>query len=305
MVTSRAVYTALIGRYEELLEQPVATDSHIEFICFTDDPNLASQTWRIVLVEPLFPGDPVRSSRALKIRGNPEIDTFAETLWIDNTVLLTADPNDILDEWLSEADLAIPTHSFREKVDDEFAVVTSSALDDPARILEQRTHYARYSPGALDAPVLWTGIIARRQSPEVSLTMQLWLDHVLRYSRRDQLSVGVALRSANHPVTTIDADNLRSQWHEWPRAGGRVRTSRTTAADTRESLTDHVLRLLIALEEQTIQFSHAVDFREAHIAALLGSRSWRAGAPLRATALAGRWLLRRLRRSTRRAVEAS
>jgi len=60
------VYTALIGNYEKLNEQPVARQSGIPFICLTDDPKLSSETWRIVQVSPLFRADPVRSQRLLK-----------------------------------------------------------------------------------------------------------------------------------------------------------------------------------------------------------------------------------------------
>lgn len=55
MPPRRAVYTALLGRYEELNEQPTALNTDIPFICFTDDPNLVSETWQIHLVDPLFP----------------------------------------------------------------------------------------------------------------------------------------------------------------------------------------------------------------------------------------------------------
>src|SRR5688572_10939275 len=58
---SACVYTTLIGGYEPLNEQPVAASSRVPFVCLTDDPNLASDTWQIRHVTPLFGMDPVRS----------------------------------------------------------------------------------------------------------------------------------------------------------------------------------------------------------------------------------------------------
>ena len=38
----RGVYTALMGNYEQLNEQPLAASSAFDFICFNDDPHLVS-----------------------------------------------------------------------------------------------------------------------------------------------------------------------------------------------------------------------------------------------------------------------
>lgn len=61
------VFTTLIGQYENLNEQAVASQSAIRFICLTDDPNLRSETWQIKQVVPALAMDPIRSQRDLKI----------------------------------------------------------------------------------------------------------------------------------------------------------------------------------------------------------------------------------------------
>jgi hypothetical protein len=52
--------------------------------------------------------------------------------------------------------------------------------------------------------------------PTVREAMHLWIDHILRYSRRDQLSINFVLAAANLPVTGIEVDNWASEWHQWP-----------------------------------------------------------------------------------------
>ena len=116
------VYTALFGRYESLIEEECALDSDAEFICFTDDPSLTSKTWRVELVEPRFPMDPIRSARWVKVFGDESIwQGFDRSLWVDNRVSLKADPTEILDSLLEEpqADMALFEHSFRHRVIDE------------------------------------------------------------------------------------------------------------------------------------------------------------------------------------------
>jgi Protein of unknown function (DUF616) len=216
-VPRRAVYTALMGQYETLQEQPVARESDIPFICFTDDPSLESSTWDIRLVEPLFPLDSIRSARTLKIVGNEVTQEYDETLWIDNRVILTARPEEILDSWLERSDIAVFEHSFRDSVSAEFAAVAAEGYDDPTRVYEQLIHYAELLPESLERKPLWTGLIARRRSALVTETMELWWAHVLRYSRRDQLSVVYALHGSRAPINEMTSEsNHRSEWHEWP-----------------------------------------------------------------------------------------
>jgi len=279
---ARAVYTALIGKYEELLEQPVAMTTSVRFICLTDDPDLTSETWEVHLVEPAFPQDSIRSARALKIRGHPILAEFEETLWIDNTVLLKADPADLLEQWLSGADFALPTHSYRENIAAEFDVIAGHLIDDPARVNEQRAHYAATDPTVLDQPVHWTAVLARRATPAVQDLMSRWFDEVLRHSRRDQLSIGFAIARSEVPLRELRVDNLGSDWHEWPKASGRRREPRDEVSErapwiepaTRERERDQLV----------LQAVRAVSAREAiildlerQLEAIRASHSWRVG----------------------------
>lgn len=326
------MYTAMMGGYESLNEQPTAVSSGIPFICLTDDPDLRSDTWRVEVIEPPRPSDSIRSARAVKILGHPIVDEFDLTLWIDNTVLLRTDPHHLLDEWLSEVDVAIPGHSFRERLADEFEAVVLAGLDDPARVYEQAWAYLQDRPALLEEPPLWTGIMARRRSAEVELFQRRWFDDVLRYSLRDQLSVSAALaRTAGLAWRRIELDNHASAMHQWPLATQRDRRDlrrsqkrwlQPRALEVRElerrigeveAALDDALVCLHAMEEQSLALVYGINAREAmleaqaghleslsneraavraELDAVLASRSWRAG---RALAAATRPFRRRLR----------
>jgi len=292
----RAVYSALIGGYEELLEQEAALDSRIPFICFTDDPGLTSTTWDVRLIEPEFPLDRVRSARVLKIRGHSLLDEFDETLWLDNTVAFHGDPDELLDEWLASADLAVPRHSFRDSVSAEFAEIMTLKLDDPTRVLEQWEHYQALAPSVLAAAPHWTGMLARRHTPDVSATMRVWLDHVLRYSRRDQLSVGLAIAGAQHEVNLVELDNATSRWHEWPRSRGRnIRAGEREAQTALEILTMELSQAYRDMDAAAVELAELVQAREqlleelqtrlddvtSTLQAVRASTSWRLTAPYR------------------------
>ena len=216
------VYTYLIGSYDQLLDQPVAADSAADFVCFTDDPQLSSQTWQTQVVEPRYPADLVRSARALKILGHDRLAEYDVLISIDASVLLLKTPEEIVADWLDgEHELALAEHSFRETVLDEFDEVVRLNYDDLGRVHEQLLAYGQHLPESLETRPLWTGLMVRRNTPAVTATMRLWFDHVLRYSRRDQLSINAVLARTALPVSRISLDNFSSPYHRWPAIEGR------------------------------------------------------------------------------------
>lgn len=211
----RVVYTAVFGNYENILEQPVAKDSDIQFICFTDDPKATSETWDIHLLTDHLQDDPTRSARQIKILGHERLSQFDESMWIDNRVLLKKDPSFFFEDWLGSHDMALPKHSYRDSVGDEFRIILNSGFDDPYKVREQLSAYKRLAPEVLEIPVYWTAILLRRQNEITSHTMRVWMDNVLRYSKRDQLSINYAILHSALTPNMIDVDNFESQWHRW------------------------------------------------------------------------------------------
>jgi hypothetical protein len=316
-VPDAVVYTALFGAYEVLNEQPMAAESRIPFVCFTDDPALTSKSWDVRLVTPAFSADPVRSARRVKLLG-PSMEAPSDTtLWIDNSVVLTSPPERILAEWLDGADFAAPLHSFRARVVDEFEQVLHDERDDPGRVNEQLSHYLQCCPEILELEPLWTALLARRRTPAVERFAGIWYEHVLRYSRRDQLSVRAAMQQVpDLRARTIPLDNIVSPVHRWPVSSDRrlhdglrnpvdslrplaaritllelrladARAATVAAGRDLEAARDQSQGLLTANERREAQLSeaegHAAHLRaqvqalEAELVQVRESATWRAG----------------------------
>jgi hypothetical protein len=263
----RAIYTVLIGDYEELNELALGTEPGIDRLCFTDNKNLVSGSWKIVHVDPDFPADPIRSQRMLKIRGHSLLAEYDETLYVDNTVELLVPVSQILDTWLVGADVAIPTHSFRDAVIDEFQEVTSSGLDSRERFTEQLDHYQKEYAAALRQRPFWNGIIARRKSSSSAALGVAWADHVLRYSRRDQLSLTTAIQITGVEVKRIEIDNYSSPIHRWPTITKRKTEVRLS------SLPDYFLVAEKMRED--------LEWTRGELNRTLSSVSWKITKPLR------------------------
>lgn len=211
------VYTALIGNdYEEINISPFPDDDNCDYICFTNIQTLTSTKWNIIQVTPYFPRDNIRSARYLKIMGPLLLGQYEASLWIDNSVSLKKHASEIIDDWLSDTDIALPDHSFRSSIAAEFEAVESAGFDDPSRIYEQLIAYANSDQQSILEKPFWTAILARRHTENNFSFLLRWWSHVLRYSRRDQLSFNYAAKEEKISAKRIMIDNHSSEFHVWP-----------------------------------------------------------------------------------------
>lgn len=267
------VYTVLTGGYESLNEQPVAAASGVPFICLTDDPELTSGTWQVVHVPTAFVMDPIRSQRLLKICAHrvEALSGFGASLYIDNSVILKTAPEHILARMPWDSGMGVMYHSERDSVHHEFLEVARLGFDDQGRIFEQLNHYLLGDEASLAERPYWNAVLLRdHQHPEVGRAMDLWAAHVMRYSRRDQLSLNAVLRRSGLQVNAWVMDNRDSWFHSWPHTPDRERFAGTRLP--MNSLMPMKTRLH-ELESQCLQQRHEMAaLQEARNAALQSVR---------------------------------
>ena len=164
------------------------------------------------------------------------------------------------------------SHSFRPTVRDEFAAVIAWELDALGRCEEQEAHYAQVRRRLVRRA---TAVERDHRAPPsraaVVAAMETWYAHVLRYSRRDQLSVWYALRATGVEPLVHDLDNHESPFHVWPVSVGRDRRRAGIPWGV-----SHELEARRATEELAVRATE-------ELALLTSSKSWRWTAPLRAT----------------------
>ncbi|WP_083238515.1 FkbM family methyltransferase [Methyloceanibacter marginalis] len=302
------VFTTLVGNYERLNEQSVAAISSVPFICLTDDAKLQSTSWQVRRVPTLFGVDPIRSQRALKIQPFECLPEFDCSLYIDNSVLLTKAPEKLFEQFDEQTGFGIGQHAFRETVLDEFLAVVHQGKDEQGRVFEQLNHYSLVCPEALEEKPFWTGLMLRdHRNPDIRELMRFWCAHVLRYSRRDQLSLNVVLRSSNLRPQVLPIDTHASQFHSWPHTAGRSESKRATIvrlgqvpsavgirtlelqmqeyerALTAEKAKEDAAKIALDRERADhIATRKALSTLEHSVSQLRSSTSWRLTAPLRA-----------------------
>ena len=192
----RVVYTAVIGGIEELQDFEFIPSAEIDYICFTDNPHARSKSWKIVRIRPRFEGDPARSTREFKMLGHELLFGYHQWLWIDNKVRLLAEPKEIFESLPENSDLAMAKHDHRATVREEFAAVIKLRKDHAFRVIELRNFILKFAPEILDQQPIAGTIILRRNNQKVENLMHSWFELVLRFSKRDQLSINYVLEAS-------------------------------------------------------------------------------------------------------------
>lgn len=210
------VYTALFGNYENLNEIYVKKKDSTNYICFTDNSNLRSDTWEIKYVEPDLINGPIRQSRWIKMLGHKHFPRGSRVLYMDNSVQLKADGFEILNEWLSDSSLCFMQHYVRKTVRNEFFICSAYGLDDQQKIFEQFNYYKQLYPHILSEKPFWGGLIAKVNSEITNKFMEIWSEEYSRYSKRDQLSINVSQFISGVRIKSLVGSNSDSKWHSWP-----------------------------------------------------------------------------------------
>ncbi len=215
------VYTVLIGKKAELNEIPKSMG--VDYVCLTDQEDLVSSGWEIRIVTPMWPADFPRSSRHPKINAHLYFSEYSRSIYVDSSVQLTVDPEKLWSKLVHTDEVVFGgiTHSFHLNMLEEVKAVSQSGFELNTILETQVESSVGLFPEYLSARPVWGGILARRHNqPDCVSAMEAWLSLLIKHSRRDQLSLPMALRSLRGNQTQFShLDCRKSEFYNWPVRG--------------------------------------------------------------------------------------
>ncbi len=167
---------------------------------FTDDLTLKSKLWNIKPSYDRFK-DPRRNSRIHKILIHKYSDADI-TIWQDGRNRLLITPEEAVERYLGDYDMAIFSHITRNCLYKEAMVCARLNLDDPEVIIEQAKYYEDHE-FAKEKGLCEGGFIIRRNNERTRAFNEAWWADYCRFSRRDQLSLMPAIEQSGVNVNYI------------------------------------------------------------------------------------------------------
>lgn len=216
----RVIYTCMFGFSERFADREISVDSDTDLICFTDDPSLTSDRWKMCLVNSDELG-PVKTSKMVKILAHRFVGEYSRSLYIDNTIKLSVPAGQIfqiLDR--SARPMVCFRHPERDCIYKAGSFVVSIGYDDPATVHRQMAIYREKghpeNAGLIAAPML----LRRQNDSRVQALMEAWFSEVRAHSYRDQLSFNFVARQHGFEPAYFEGSVNNNSFMQWPVCDG-------------------------------------------------------------------------------------
>lgn len=181
------VYTTLYGDRDNLLPIPDKVEG-VDYVCFTDREREASG-WQLRIIDPGL-GDFNLNAKIFKILPHVYLSEYDASIFMDANTLMLGRIDRMLDCCIRNGSFVMWQHPLREDIYMEASAIIGFYRHSPAKLLEQISTYADDglpdNVGLAEASFMWR----RHNDPKITALMQRWWKEILRFSKRDQLSLG-------------------------------------------------------------------------------------------------------------------
>jgi hypothetical protein len=162
----------------------------IDFICFTDNPDLKSNVWQCRVFDThCLP--PEKSSRRPKALPHEYLADYDYSLYMDNICELKRLPNqtDLVQSYGTDYVYRVFKHSTRTVLAEEALAISSLGYDTAENLINQLDTYAQYLPLQTITPLNTCTVLLRQHNHlQVIRHGRMWWEHILNFSKRDQMS---------------------------------------------------------------------------------------------------------------------
>lgn len=191
------VYTCITGGYDNILEPSVVTPG-VDYICFTDNPNMKSKTWKFnEMPKELASYSKVKQQRGVKILAHRYLPDYDISIWVDGAVIVRGNVKEYLNTLdLNSYSVFVPEHPARKCIyaEKEACVKIRKIKGDEVTLAEKQMKRYKDEKFPENFGLVQTNVMIRKHNDQYSKDlMEKWWSELKDYSHRDQLSFNYAL----------------------------------------------------------------------------------------------------------------
>jgi len=180
----KCIYTAIIDNYDTL-KKPEIIYPDFDYICFTDNPNLKDDLYKIVQVKKKK--DKIRQARRIKILGcELLLKKYNFSIWIDTNLVIKSDIQDIINDCLGN-NITFFKHPANHTLIYEAKECKRMGKDKVDVIDNQMSEYKKDGFN-MKRKIVMSGVMFRRHNNYTKNAMRKWWKEIKVGSFRDQLS---------------------------------------------------------------------------------------------------------------------
>jgi hypothetical protein len=227
-MTKRVVYTAIFGGYDNLLAiEPEYIESGIDYLCFTDNRLLRSNTYQIIIL-PVNPLGPILANREIKIKVCDFLPSYQESIYIDGNQKVQGKLSELFRYIKDSQDyFAAFQHSRNSCLLNEASDVIRRGQANVEVVSKQIARYREEGfPEGLG--LAWNGLLIRRHTSELAALSEKWYQELENGCHRDQLSLMYVLWKYGYTLNTLKDNPAKDHRHQFVKATPHIKLRNTT-----------------------------------------------------------------------------
>jgi hypothetical protein len=193
-MSKNVIYTCITGGYDNLIEPTYVTEG-FDYVCFTDDETLTSNTWDIRPMPKETDGlSLVKKQRYVKVNPHKVLSEYDLSIWIDGNIAVTDNLFDFMKEYNIDGSVSVyvPKHPSRVGVFEEVNAILGFQKDTFENMKPQIERYQKeglpQNTGLLQSRIL----VRKHNDPSCIKLMEAWFNEIRNGSHRDQISFNYA-----------------------------------------------------------------------------------------------------------------
>lgn len=253
------IYTCITGNYDNIHEVEII-DNDVDFICYTNNKNIKSKTWKVIYVENDGLNDH-QLSRKIKMLGTDYINNkYDISVWQDASVIWDKKPSVFVKKYLKNNSFAAFKHAYRDCIYDEAIEVIRLRKENKEKVIETIKFLKNEQFPAHIGLYEMTVFIKKNNDLKLKETMELWFKTYCEHSKRDQMSFMYSVWKTGLKIDNINLNVWNNEWvhHARHNAKKELTDCRIYFGDSNLDTSydynlDHVYKYKIKNNEYTIE----------------------------------------------------
>lgn len=198
------IYTCIAGNYDEILE-PVYMPDGVDFRIVTDQPIPADSCWKpmsLSQIPELRWLDDTRKARYVKTHPHVLFPQYEYSIWIDSNIRIIGDLTGTFHS-LGKIPFASNWHPLRNCIYQEAKACALKGKEQKRALKIQTESYCK--AGMVEKfGLIETNMLVRRHQDEICIQlMEDWWKEILKYSKRDQISLPYVIWKSGYLMKDI------------------------------------------------------------------------------------------------------
>jgi len=202
----KVIYTCITGKYDKIIDSHILPKD-VDLVCFTNQKQVPN-IYKHVLIDIKDCGE-AKTNRFYKLLPHRFLKNYDASIYIDGNMQVVGDIN-LLFEQLSFSNLINFSHPDRTCLYEELKACIRFKKDEPL-IMQKQIQKYKDEDYPVNNGLLRCGVLIRKHNEEDSIkTMEVWWENVLKFSKRDTLSLKHALWKTKMENAVIDVKTFKN-----------------------------------------------------------------------------------------------